>query len=216
MNIDLNKLKKLSTSKNALNMGKAAEHLVCASLILNGYQAYLSDQGLPYDILIDLGDKILRVQVKATGFPKNVNATGRTERLAYCFHVRRRGRNAQGSRLDKTMCDIVAVVGLSDLAIGYFPIEFCGQTIQVLPDGEKTKQLNQGKDWGCISSFTITAALEKDRSVYGRKGGFGTHCIRGHKFTKDTTKVNKTGSRSCRICLSENQKKHNLKKRSIK
>jgi hypothetical protein len=36
-------------------MGKAAEHLVCADLLMKGYNAFLSAQGLPYDVVIDQG-----------------------------------------------------------------------------------------------------------------------------------------------------------------
>jgi hypothetical protein len=38
-----------------LEMGKAAEHLVCADLLMKGYNAFLSAQGLPYDVVIDQG-----------------------------------------------------------------------------------------------------------------------------------------------------------------
>jgi len=31
-----------------LEIGKAAEHLVCADLILKGYRSFLADQGLPF------------------------------------------------------------------------------------------------------------------------------------------------------------------------
>ena len=54
-----------------LELGKAAEHLVCADLIMQGYRAFLSDQGLPYDILVDVQGVFVRVQVKATRKPKN-------------------------------------------------------------------------------------------------------------------------------------------------
>ena len=36
-----------------LELGKAAEHLVVADLILSGYRAYLTEQGLPYDVVVD-------------------------------------------------------------------------------------------------------------------------------------------------------------------
>ena len=36
---------------NMLQIGKAGEYLVCADLILKGYIAFLSEQGLPYDVI---------------------------------------------------------------------------------------------------------------------------------------------------------------------
>ena len=35
-----------------LECGKAGEYLVCADLILKGYIAYPSEQGLPYDVVM--------------------------------------------------------------------------------------------------------------------------------------------------------------------
>src|SRR5687767_8883562 len=42
----------LSTS---LQLSKASEHLACAELILQGFNAFIVDAGLPYDILADRG-----------------------------------------------------------------------------------------------------------------------------------------------------------------
>ena len=54
----------MSLSKE-LQLGKAAEHFVCFDLIKRGYNAFLADQGLPYDVLVDLDGVIKRIQVKA-------------------------------------------------------------------------------------------------------------------------------------------------------
>ncbi len=59
-------MKKINESISDLEVGKAAEHLVVADLILSGYRAYLTDQGLPYDVVVDVGGRLYRVQVKAT------------------------------------------------------------------------------------------------------------------------------------------------------
>jgi hypothetical protein len=50
----------------ALQIGKAGEHLVCTDLILQGYNAFLADAGLPFDVVVAVGGKLLRVQVKTT------------------------------------------------------------------------------------------------------------------------------------------------------
>ena len=49
-----------------LQIGKAGEHLVCFDLIIQGYNAFLADQGLPFDILIERRGKLLKVQVRST------------------------------------------------------------------------------------------------------------------------------------------------------
>src|SRR5574343_558670 len=47
-------------------IGKAGEYLVCADLILKGHIAYPSEQGLPYDVVLDANGRLLKVQVKTT------------------------------------------------------------------------------------------------------------------------------------------------------
>ena len=77
-----------------LEVGKAAEHLVCADLIMSGYRAFLSDQGLPYDILVDVDGALLRVQVKSTRKPKNHDPRTRAT-PGYFFHLRRAGKGGR-------------------------------------------------------------------------------------------------------------------------
>lgn len=101
----------------ALEIGKAAEHLVCADLILKGYRAFLSDQGLPYDVVVDLGDRFVRIQVKATLRPKNPAPKTRLTR-GYFFHVRRAGKNGR-RRYPPNAFDIFALVALDLRAIAY-------------------------------------------------------------------------------------------------
>lgn len=55
-----------ATLVDDMQAGKAGEYLVCADLILKGFVAYPSEQGLPYDVVLDCGGKLLKVQVKAT------------------------------------------------------------------------------------------------------------------------------------------------------
>lgn len=122
-------------SKKALELGKAAEHIVCADLILSGYTAYLSDQGLPYDIVVDLGDRLLRVQVKSTVRAKNANARGRNPNFVYNFSVRKRGKKEKGARLSREHCDVVALVALDIRQAGYMSIEDVGTTVALHPPG---------------------------------------------------------------------------------
>ncbi len=107
---------------DALEIGKAAEHLVAADLIIRGYRCYLSDQGLPYDLCVDIDGRILRIQVKGTMRPVNINRAGVVPKMGYQFNVRKRGRDGRGSRLDKSMCDIVALVAIDARQIFYLPI----------------------------------------------------------------------------------------------
>lgn len=100
-----------------LAAGKAGEYLVCADLILNGYVAFPSEQGLPYDVVADIGGKLYRVQVKTTRAVMPVPQ--RTSQIAaYIFHVGRCGKN--GIKVyQETDVDIFALVALDTRCIAY-------------------------------------------------------------------------------------------------
>lgn len=156
--------------ENALDIGKAAEHLVCADLILQGHTAFLSDQGLPFDVLAMFGGRLIRVQVKATQTAKNVNAQGRNARLAYSWHIRRRGRSGKGSRLDETHCDVVALVALDTRQIAYLPLDMCAQTVQIDKDPCTVKRTTKGISWASgMEDFPFADAIGTDRTVYAGK-----------------------------------------------
>lgn len=55
-------MKKLSN----IEMGRAGEYFAIYELIKQGYPAFLSDQGLSYDIAVDIGGVLARGQVKST------------------------------------------------------------------------------------------------------------------------------------------------------
>lgn len=114
----------------ALELGRASEHLVVSDLIVQGFRAFLSDQGLPYDVVVDIAGRLLRVQVKAACFMKNVNMKGRRSRMAYSWNVRKRGKGGS-QRLHDGMCDIVALVALDARRIAYVPVSACGETVQL-------------------------------------------------------------------------------------
>lgn len=186
-----------NASSRALEIGKAGEHLVCADLIMQGYKAFLSDQGLPYDVLVDTG-RILRIQVKSTLQAKNVSSAGRLPRVAYSWGVRRRGRDGS-KRLDESSCDIVALVALDIRVVAYFPIAAVGQTVQLLPPGEKTSAKPCGRGWsGGVDAFPFERAVSGkiDFSSLTRKV---MHCPQGHEYTPENTrqKINGIGCREC-------------------
>jgi N6-adenosine-specific RNA methylase IME4 len=121
-------------SDNALNVGKAAEHLVCADALMRGYEAFLSGQGAPYDLIIEKDGRLFKIQVKGAQAPRNVNSKGLNARVAYSFCALRRGKEGEGPRLTKQDADIVACVALDTLRIAYLPVFECSSTIQLEPE----------------------------------------------------------------------------------
>lgn len=79
-----------------LEFGRAAEYLVCAELILKGFPAFPVAPGLGYDLAVDMGDHLIRLQVKATRGPRPV-----PQRVAYTpgylFHMRKCGRGGRSA-----------------------------------------------------------------------------------------------------------------------
>jgi hypothetical protein len=187
--------------KNALILGRAAEHLVVADLLLSGYQAFLTEQGMPYDVVIDHDGKIVRVQVKATYAPFDVNWGRHAERIAYNWNVRARGK-ARKARLGNQDCDLVALVALDIRAIAYLPIDICGTTIHLGPPGSELKTtLRSGSQWGrTVDQFPIADALSDDRTIYRAVNRELTHCPKGHEYTPENTIISSTGSKVCREC----------------
>lgn len=139
-----------------LELGKAAEHLVVADLILSGYRAYLTEQGLPYDVVIDRGGSLYRVQVKASRCAKRMPQRA-TVTLGYLYNVRRAGKAGRRQYADDEF-DIVALVAMDIRIVAYLP--FKGpvlQTIYLRPPGhvgsartERTRTIDQ---------FPVEAAL---------------------------------------------------------
>lgn len=142
--------------RSSLEFGKAAEHLVCADLILSGYSCFLSDAGSPFDIVMEHSDRLWRVQVKATAILKRSSASLMSA-AAYEFDLTRCG--VPGSPIRKSSAkdfDFLALVAMDIWQIAYMRV-----------DGELPNQIKlraPGEPdchhrYGCIDSYTLAAAL---------------------------------------------------------
>jgi hypothetical protein len=102
-----------------LQIGKAAEHLVCAELILRGFNAFLADAGQPYDLLVDTGTVVLRLQVKATRAPYRYERSDGRTTDSYRFGLRKGRRYA---RIDPRSVDVFAFVALDSRRIAFLNV----------------------------------------------------------------------------------------------
>ena len=107
---------KIRTS-NELQIGKAGEYLACADLILKGFIAYPSEQGLPYDLCLDLGGIIKRVQVKTASTHREIPQRSK-KTSAYIYHVKRHGKN-NSKIYHNDEVDLFALVALDIRSVGY-------------------------------------------------------------------------------------------------
>ena len=105
----------MSLSKE-LQIGKAGEHLVCCDLILQGHSAFLADQGLPFDVLVE-HNGLQKMQVRATS---KKNTYGKAKNV-YRFGTRR-GKGTI-ARARKAEVDFYAFVALDIMKIAYVPIK---------------------------------------------------------------------------------------------
>ena len=101
------------TSKQ-LTIGKIAEHLVCVDLMHQGYNAFLTDQGLPYDVVVEVDGVLKRVQVKSSENQKNLTS--------YRFKVGSLGGRSKAVR-DPSEVDYFAFVAVDRGAVSYSTTE---------------------------------------------------------------------------------------------
>jgi len=103
-----------------LQLGKAGEHLVCADLILQGYNAFLSDQGLLFDVVVEKNRKLKRIQVKTTQKLISPYKNYKKSNNIYRFGTRRCKGNR--TRIDLDSIDYFAFVALDIKKIAYLSI----------------------------------------------------------------------------------------------
>ena len=140
---------------NDLQAGKVGEYLVCADLILKGYVAFPSEQGLPFDVVLSTKDRLYKIQVKTTRKPMSVpQRKVRTEK--YLFHIRRCGKGGHKTYKDNDV-DIFAIVALDTKIIGYIKAKDIKQTMFFLPEnGVPRSTLNKCKR---ISEYKLEYAI---------------------------------------------------------
>ena len=126
-----------------LQIGVAGEHLVCADLIKKGYNAYLSDQGLSYDVIADIDGKLYKIQVKTTSKYRAVPQRKKYT-PAYLFWIKRCGKGGKKSYTEKDF-DFMALVALDKNIIGYLKPNLAKGTMHL--NEQKLKDLTFEKLW---------------------------------------------------------------------
>lgn len=97
-------------------IGKAGEHLVCCDLICQGFYAFLAEPGYPYDVCVDTGNDIKKVQVKSV---RNL-VDHQTAANIYRFRLYPNTRRRPSRVFD---IDYYAFVALDIKMIAYIPVE---------------------------------------------------------------------------------------------
>lgn len=144
--------------------GTAGEHLVCADLMLSGYPAFLTSAGLHYDVVAEVGGRMLRVAVKSTLKSRPLSRAPDTH-PRYQFNIthRAQGRVMRGYGAD--LVDLVALVGLDRRHIAYIPASECPTIMHLRdPDVVPAKPSRKGPTPGMrarnFDDFPLNRALE--------------------------------------------------------
>jgi hypothetical protein len=159
-----------------LSIGVAGEHLVCADLITQGYTAFLSDQGLPYDVVADIDGKLTKIQVKTTRQCKEVPQR-KEHTPAYLFHIKRCGKGGRKTRTASDV-DMFALVALDTKQVGYVRSSLIVSTLIVRSDihrGKYRNEVEKARKDGVIdlsnagiSNIEISKIVGMDLSTVGK------------------------------------------------
>lgn len=142
-----------------LQPARAAEHLVCADLLLAGYRAQLSTPDAPYDVIAEAAGRFVLVQVKATlqARPRS----GRTlDRCCYQFGINHRRKR----RYTEQDAALIAFVALDRRLICYVLTVECPTIMHFDEPDAGGYRDRLGRDHGgCpqFSDFTLATAMQK-------------------------------------------------------
>lgn len=197
-----------------LLIGRAAEHLVCANLLMSGVSAMLTEQGMPFDLIADIGSQLFRIQVKGTLRARRLRPGSSADCWAYIWPVKHRGKRKAGARLSTAHCDIVALVALDVGLIAYLPVQVASQTMQLRGPGalDAAKRRN---GWGwtrTVDQFPFSEAISGDISGYVSRQ-LASACPYGHAFNEQNT-IHESDQRICRICRNERARLYQQRRRA--
>ena len=176
-----------------LACGKAGEYLVCADLILGGLVAFPSEQGLCFDVVVEIGQRLAKVQVKTTRTVRSIPQR-REHQAGYLFQVKRMGKRGAKCYAPGTV-DIFALVALDSREIAYLAARDVKQTMlfrspllegQYMDErhGERVLRIKALREQG-LSFRKIGKELGID-SAYAHRVCIGTSGqARDHRYLRD-------------------------------
>ena len=108
-----------------MQVGKAGEYLVCSDLIIQGYIAFPSEQGLPYDVVVQGPKRLIKIQVKSMRAPVMRNG----EPPLYSMSAMQRGKHGK-SKYRAEDADVFEIVALDEKSIAYLHATTCKTCMQ--------------------------------------------------------------------------------------
>lgn len=173
-----------------LQIGKAGEYLVCADLILKGFIAFPSEQGLPYDVLLDTGERLLKVQVKTTEKARLIQQRNNPI-PAYIFSIKRAGANGR-TRYEEKEIDLFALVCLDTMQIGYLTNKEMPTTINIRVDALKGTYYDEKGIEDYKKAIELSKVI-KNKSEIARTLNIGVATL--HRYLQNGWKPFETNAR---------------------
>jgi len=96
-----------------MEVGRCGEYFSVFTLISQGFAAYLTDQGLVYDLVVDVDGVLLKGQVKTTLGASNY---GKSKNVCR-FGTRRAKKTLRCALIDE--CDFYAFVSINDKEVAF-------------------------------------------------------------------------------------------------
>jgi hypothetical protein len=122
-------------------VGQAGEHIVAADLLLRGVPTHLAAAGSPFDVLAEVGTRIIRLQVKTTRCIRSIH-TQRSNPI-YFFKINRCGK-AGVRRYEESAFDAYAFVALDRREVAYLPHQQARKTTICIRDQRISYAGNNG------------------------------------------------------------------------
>ena len=137
-------------------IGRAGEHLVMFDLLSRGHKCFLTDQGVNYDVVLDVGSRLLRLQVKTTQAPMRM--TKEYASLVYLFHPRRAGKKGKREYAVGEF-DGFALVALDARTVHYYAFTETIRRTLIFRDRRQTYKQTGPHVCPFIDEFTLDAFL---------------------------------------------------------
>jgi hypothetical protein len=161
---------------NDLMIGVAGEHLVCFDLIAKGFTAFMTEQGLPYDLIADINGKLTKIQVKTTR-THSATAQRKNHYPSYTFNIRKCGKGGR-SFYSSDDVDLFALVCADTRQVGYVAMHDMPSTLSVRVDAFRGKYLNEIQEARAnkvlelkskgVTNTEIGKIVGMDKSVVGK------------------------------------------------
>lgn len=140
-----------------LAAGTAAEHLVCADLLLQGHHAFIAGQNCSYDVAVDVAGRLIRIQVKSTRAPRRLS---HQKHDAYMWFVRRAGKGSKRT-YTRDDFDMLALVALDVRRIAYLPPSAQRQTIHIRSHDNAGPTGPHSKSGRTFGQYPFASALKE-------------------------------------------------------